>query len=334
MSEARALTDKLKEVQEELRQTREQLDKQRTQHTREQQALSKAIEETRREAARLRERVEKAEARRREQERALSPLATLALEEGGAEVIVALARPPPSVDEALPVLSRLLRLSPVDTRLRLTQSQPSILARLPTPEAERLRDQLTAEGFSVVLGGFSRLAEGGVVVRRFTLEEQALSVENARGERHDLLYRELRLLARGRKKSTTIERDVERVYDRTLERHVVNESKIEHEHLHNFLWVYGGDTRAIITEDTSFAGLGSLRGASKAATLQILMGELRKRAPQVLVDDRFLRGIRVALPLVGQERSQEVLAGLTDEAIKEGMWPGAPVGAARGGRLE
>jgi predicted nucleic acid-binding Zn-ribbon protein len=61
MSEARALSDKLKQVQEELRQTRRQLDTLRTQHAREQEGLRKALEETRREAARLRERVEKAE---------------------------------------------------------------------------------------------------------------------------------------------------------------------------------------------------------------------------------------------------------------------------------
>jgi hypothetical protein len=65
MSEARALSDKLKQVQEALRQTRSQLDALRTQHAREQEALRKALEETRREAARLRERIEKAEARRR-----------------------------------------------------------------------------------------------------------------------------------------------------------------------------------------------------------------------------------------------------------------------------
>lgn len=65
MSEARALGDKLKQIQEELRQTRGQLDTLRTQHAREQEALRKALEETRREAARLRERIEKAEARRR-----------------------------------------------------------------------------------------------------------------------------------------------------------------------------------------------------------------------------------------------------------------------------
>ncbi|HVG58169.1 MAG TPA: periplakin [Hyalangium sp.] len=64
MSEARALSDKLKQVQEELRQTRSQAGALRTQHAREQEALSKALEETRREAARLRERIEKAEARR------------------------------------------------------------------------------------------------------------------------------------------------------------------------------------------------------------------------------------------------------------------------------
>jgi TolA-binding protein len=62
MSEERALSDKLKQVQAELRQTRSQLDTLRTQHVREQEALRKALEETRREAARLRERIEKAEA--------------------------------------------------------------------------------------------------------------------------------------------------------------------------------------------------------------------------------------------------------------------------------
>lgn len=64
MSEERALSDKLKEVQEELRQTRLQLDALRAQHAREQEALREALEDTQREAARLRERIEKAEARR------------------------------------------------------------------------------------------------------------------------------------------------------------------------------------------------------------------------------------------------------------------------------
>jgi hypothetical protein len=58
MSEVRALSDALKQVQEELRQMREQMDEQRTRHAREQAALRKVIEETRREAARLRERAE------------------------------------------------------------------------------------------------------------------------------------------------------------------------------------------------------------------------------------------------------------------------------------
>ena len=64
MSEERALNDKLKQVQDELRQTRSQLDALRAQHAREQEALRKTLEDTQREAARLRERIEKAEARR------------------------------------------------------------------------------------------------------------------------------------------------------------------------------------------------------------------------------------------------------------------------------
>ena len=63
MSDEQELSDKLKSVQQELRQTREQLDKQRAQHAREQEALRGAIEAAQREAARLRERVEKLEKR-------------------------------------------------------------------------------------------------------------------------------------------------------------------------------------------------------------------------------------------------------------------------------
>lgn len=63
MSDARELSDKLKQVREELRQTRGALDTLRAQHARELKALRKSLEETREEAERLRARVKKAEER-------------------------------------------------------------------------------------------------------------------------------------------------------------------------------------------------------------------------------------------------------------------------------
>jgi predicted nucleic acid-binding Zn-ribbon protein len=61
MSEAQALRDKLAEVQKELQQVKAELDKQRAQHTREQESLQRAVTTTRQEALQLRKRVEQLE---------------------------------------------------------------------------------------------------------------------------------------------------------------------------------------------------------------------------------------------------------------------------------
>jgi hypothetical protein len=319
MSEARALADKLKEVEEELRQARAELDKQRARHAREQAMLEKALEQTRGEAARLRARIEKAQAHRRTEEERADP-APAPGPEPVVQLIVALARLPPSVDEALPALSQLLGMSPADVRLRLALPRPAILARLPAPEAEKLRDLLIGKGFAAVLGQVPRMDRTLIEVRRFTLEEQAFSVENGKGERQQARYADLQLLVRGLRRTTTVETQEEERYDPIRRRRVKEEVETRHQHMENFLWVYGGGMTAAITERTSMVGLGALRATTKYATLQILTEELRKRAPQAVFDDRFLR-LRLSLPLVGPERSQEVLAGLTHQAIQEGMWP-------------
>jgi hypothetical protein len=323
MSDARILREKIDQVQAELRQMRAELDKQRTQHARAQQALHEALEDTRREAARLRARLEKAEARERERTEAAalgeepsrgeSPAAV-------ADVLVALARPPASVEESLPVLSKLLRLSPVDVRMRLAASQPSVLARLPEFEAQMLRELLTAEGFAVVSAEMSQLVGVLTAVRRFRLEEQHLSIEDAKGVPQQVPYAQLRLVVRGRRKTTLIERTEEVEYDRTVEARVRKETIIRHPRVENFLWVYGGTVRAAFTEETSFASLGAQRGLTRHASLQSLLAQLRQRAPQAVVDERLM-GPSLSLPMVGPERSQEVLAGLMDYSIQASLWP-------------
>jgi predicted nucleic acid-binding Zn-ribbon protein len=58
MSEAQALRDKLTAVQKEIQQVKAELDKQRAQHTREQESLQRALDTTRQEASLLRKRLE------------------------------------------------------------------------------------------------------------------------------------------------------------------------------------------------------------------------------------------------------------------------------------
>lgn len=327
MSDERVLREKLEQVRVELRQAKAELDKQRELHAREQKSLHKSLEDTRKEAARLRARIEKERAREQERAAALpTPSEAVLAESPGAaaHVLVALARAPPSMEEALLVLSRLLRMSPVDVRMRLAQPPPSVLARLPALEADMLRDVLTAEGFQVVCAEVPQLASGLRTVRRFILEERHLSVEDTWGERQQVPYSELRLLVRGRRKSISIERKEEVEFSSSnrgarVKRHVEEKT----EHIENFLWVYGGGWKGAFSEATSFAGLGERRGPTRFAALQTLLGELRQRAPQAVVDERFVQATRPSLPLVGPERSQEALAALLYEAVEAGLWPGA-----------
>jgi multidrug efflux pump subunit AcrA (membrane-fusion protein) len=327
MSDTRELREKLEQVQAELRQTKAELDKQRAQHAREQKSLHEDLEATRKEASKLLARIEKAE--ERERERAVVLPAELEDEEGTSsalDTLVALARVPEPVDQALPTLSRLLRLSPVDVRLRLTASQPSILARLPGLEAEALTEVLIAEGFAAVSAPVSQLVGALTPIRRFTLEEQRLVLEDAKRVSLEVPYSELRLLVRGRRKSVSIETKVEMEHNTriaTMDRFEMRrprEETVKHHRIENFLWVYGGTVRAAFTDATSFISLGAKQGLTKHEAMQNLMAELRQRAPHVLVDERLL-GPSLSLPTVGPERSQEVLAGLVDQSIQASLWP-------------
>jgi len=325
-SDTQQLRDKNAQVQAELRQTKAELEKQRTEHAREQQSLQQDLEETRKEAARLHPRVAKAEELERGRAAALPAEPSDGRAPGVAvDTVVALSRAPASVEQAVPVLSRLLRISPVDVRLRLTASQPSILARLPELEAELLRDLLAAEGFAVVSAPVSQLVGVLTPIRRFTLGEQGLVLEDAKRVSYELPYPALRLLVRGRRKSVVLEKTVEMEYGPTVSPDRFNmrrpkEDIIKHPHVENFLWVYGGTVRAAFTEATSFASLGAKQGLTKHAALQSLLTELRQRAPRALVDERLM-GPSLSLPMVGPGRSQEVLAGLMDQSIQASLWP-------------
>jgi hypothetical protein len=324
MSDIRALREKIDQVQAELRQTKAELDKQRTQHARDQKSLHEELEDTRHEASRLRSRLEKAEERERKRVAAVAPPVDAPAREesrgAAGNMLVALARTPGSMDEALPVLSKLLRMSPADVRMRLGASQPSVLARLPDLEAEMLRDLLAAEGFGVVCADMAQLVGGLAPVRRFAFEEQRLVLEDMKGAPYEVPYSQLRLLVRGRRKSFVLEKTQETQYDPAIEARVTTEHVVKHPRVENFLWVYGGSVQAAFTEATNFAVLGPKRGLTKHDSLQSVLAELRQRAPQVILDERLL-GPSVSLPMVGPERSQEVLAGLLDQFIQAALWP-------------
>ncbi|MDY7225807.1 hypothetical protein [Hyalangium rubrum] len=328
MSESRALRDRLEKAQAELRRTKEHLEKLRVHHARERESLGQELEEARRQVLELRGRLTLLETRERalraDEEGArlaASVLPERALSAGPGTALVALVQSPASLNEALPKLAELLKLSPVDVRFRLAPLLPTVLARLPLPEAQALRDALRAEGFMAVSSAVPhRLASGLMAVRRFTLDAEGVDLEGTRKERQRVLYPQLRLLIRGRRITTTVESEVEETYDADGDR-VRKMVEVKHDHIEQFLWLYGDGVRAAFSLETRFSGLGSGRGLSGFESLQRVMEELRRGAPQVVVDERFMRMPRFRLPLVDEDRGQELLGELLHQAVQEGLWP-------------
>lgn len=325
MSEARALRDKLEETQGELRRTRAHLEKLRAHQTREQESLREQLEGARREVAELRLRLQVLEESGHEARAKVAPVLVepvlMSSSSGSSTALIALVREPPSLEEAIPTLSRLLRVAPADMRIRLMGAPPTVVARVPLAEVAALREALRGEGFlSVGREVLPRLAGGMTVVRRFTLGERVMELTGTQGERQQVLYTELRLLVRGRR--VTIEVGDRPVWDSDADLAVLGGVKPEsrREQYDQFLWIYGEGVQAAFTHATAFAGLGEQMGLTRYDSLNRLTEELRQRAAQVVFDERFMRAPGFSLPLVEEGRGQELVAELLDQAIQEGLW--------------
>ena len=330
MSETRALREKLEEHQAELRRARGHLEKLRAFQAREREVLQRELEGARREVDELRARLEEQQS----SESAPEPPPDEDLPEPESEAgpgdattaLVALARNPASVDSALPKLAKLLNLAVADVRIRMAPQPPSVLARLPLAQAAELRAALRAEGFLVTSYAIPPRGVGRVMVKRFSLEEHGLSVEGTKGERLRVSYAALRLLMKGRRITTHFEpqpaAEPMTFNPRPGVRYARPSRTVEdkREQVEIYLWVLGKGARLAFTQDTHYTGLGKQRAASVFENLQRLPQELQRRAPHVVVDERFFHMARFGLPLVEPERSQEMLAEVLFQAIEEGLW--------------
>jgi hypothetical protein len=325
MSETRALRDKLEELQAELRRTKEHLEKLRAHQSRERESLGQELGAARRDVAGLRTRLEQLEARESEP-RLVSTVAPrpapAVLDRSGSvpTSLLALVQKPDRTEEAILKLARLLKLSPVDVRFRLTPMEPAVLTRLPTPEARAVREALRAEGFMTVIAEVPPRAAGGLMtVRNFSLGEQGLSLESTRGERQEVPYARLRLLIRGRRNTTVVEMREETPLEVESDR-PREQVKKKFERVEQFLWIYGEGLRAAFTLETRFSGLSGARPLSAFESLQALTEQLRQRAPHTVLDERLMQAPRFTLPLVDEDRGQELLGDLLYQAVQEGLW--------------
>jgi hypothetical protein len=326
MSDTRALRDRLEQKQAELRRAKEHAEKLRAHQARELEPLRQQLEEARREVAGLRGRLRELETARVEP----APAADAVLPEPVTEarsptMLIALVRSPSPLEPALPQLTRVLNLAPVDVRLRLAQTLPAVVARLPSAQAEEMRAAIRARGFLAVSHQVSHRAEQDwMTVKRLKLEEQGLSVEGAAGPGRHARYAELRLLVRGRRIVTQVEKKQEAYYDHDTEgrssTRTFTTTEQKREQVENFLWVLGKDFRAAFTQTTQFMGLGEQLAPTVHGNLERLMSELRRRATHVVVDERLMQMPRYLMPLVDPGRSQELFAELLFQAVDEGLW--------------
>lgn len=328
MNESRELRQKLEQTQAELRRAREHLEKLRAYQARERESLEQQLDAARSEVTGLRGRLRELES----EGRAPSPAASIVLPEPlvgersdeATTALVALVRSPPSLESAMPALSRLLKLDPVDVRFRLSSLPPAVVARLPISQAEELRAALRAEGFLAVSCPVEPPETASpVTVKRFIFEEQGLSVEGSQGESLQVRYAALRLLMRGRGVAVQWEtqHDVDpRDYLLRPRNRGQRTVQVRHERLENFLWALGNGTRMVFTQATHFNGLEDQRAPSVFENLQRVANELRRRAPHVVLDDRFLQLPHFVLPQVEEERSQGLMAELLFQSIEEGLW--------------
>ncbi|MDC0709805.1 hypothetical protein POL68_15135 [Stigmatella sp. ncwal1] len=334
MSETRALRNTLEATQAELRRSKLHLDKLRSHHERERASLQQALETARQEVAELHRRHEELlEARaQRQAEAALEQAVSVVIGPPATSptALVALVRRPEPLEQALPVLSRLTGLPPADLRLRLAMILPCVLVRVPMAEADALLKALHAEGFLAVSSEVpSRLAEGLMLVRRFTLTDEGLQLEGLRGQRQHMAYDRLRLLVRGRRLTTSVEKRLEWSLPdprplagrRGFAVQELTQHEFKKEEHNPFLWAYFEGLRVTFRQGTQFQGLGDRRGSTLYESLQNLTGALRQRATQAVVDERLMGMPRFSLPLVEQERSQELFADLLFQAVKQQVWP-------------
>ncbi|ADO74228.1 hypothetical protein [Stigmatella aurantiaca] len=335
MSETRELRNKLEAAQTELRRSKTHLDKLRGHHERERVSLQQALHEARREVAGLHQRHDELlKAREQQQmEAALAQAMPLVLGPpalGPPTALVALVRRPEPLEQAIPILSRLTRLPPADVRLRIAMILPAVLVRVPIAETDALLKALHSEGFLAVSSEVpSRLAEGIMTVRRFTLDEQGIQLEDRRGQRQHVAYAGLRLLVRGRRLTPSVEKRLEWSLPeprplggrRGFSVQELKQREIKKEEHNQFLWAYFEELRVAFSQGTQFQSMGAQRGATLYESLQNLTAALRQRAAQAVVDERLMGMPRFSLPLVEEERGQELFADLLFQAVKRQGWP-------------
>ena len=206
------------------------------------------------------------------------------------------------------------------SRLRAPGSGPFVVGIFAEQEqAGVLAGKLESGGFGAVVlsaGEIEREA-GQWSIRRFTLNEQDLSVESADGRSRTLAYQDIDLILRGTgiSSSTSIETTKQRKFDLgaavlssglKMTKMTKTRREVTTEEREGFFMLYSGDGPVLAFRENSlvYDALGSARGLSRAANFTQLTAEMRRRCPAARYDDRLLNRAGLAA-LLGPSLSPE-----------------------------
>ncbi len=199
-------------------------------------------------------------------------------------------------------------LAPAEARMRLAPEPPALVLRLEEAAATALAEALTKAGAPALAVDLEKM-QAPVLARSFELGPGQVTFFGRTGDETELSYGQIRLILRGLRmtSSEVIKTEITRKFDlqkailtqglmvtKTHKREVRSEVKNA---LHAAM-VYGRETSVLLDEaELTYQSLGTALKPSRVENLNILVAELRKRAPTARYDDRLLRLGSRPLPL-------------------------------------
>ena len=247
--------------------------------------------------------------------------------------------------ELVQALSNALGITLFEARQRLIGNGPAVAAGFADPEqALALAKKLNQSGIAVLIVDAAEVRgrAGSFICRRFELTEAVLRIEQADRQQAELPYGEIDLLLpstsicessetktiTGRKFSVgktimaggiPMSRKVERQEEVTIE----ERSKV--------LYLYAGNRLPVVFSQNGmiYDSLGAAMKLSRELNFGYLVGELRRRCPKAVYDDR-LRNRAGLVRLLGPAQDPETNLDLAVEILSRSLRHKRPGSLAKG----
>jgi hypothetical protein len=245
--------------------------------------------------------------------------------------LIALIDRPKDPGPAIALLVAQAGLAPAEARMRLAPEPPALILRQEDAIAAALAEALTKAGAPALAVDLEK-RQASVLARSFELGPGQVTFFGRTGDETELGYGEIRLILRGLRmtSSEVVKTETTRKFDigkaimtqglmvtKTHKREVRSEVK----NAYHAAMLYGRETSVLLDEaELTYQSLGPALKPSRVENLNLLVGELRKRATTARYDDRLLRMGSRPLPLEPSDPF-DVIAEILNQAQLRGRLP-------------